>query len=156
LRAYIIHRTDSENIKSKIASTLPRDIETVSLTNSYEALENIRLYGKPCLVFIQSSKIANNGIDYLSELKNTTPYTYVIVICEDTNGHKKSYSKFPTICDSDLCGDSTESTALFLNNAVRKVNAICLLKDSVGDIQNDVKKMKERTKLWATKFTMNS
>lgn len=158
MRAYIIRRTDSGNLESKITSILAKDVEIVSITDSYEALDSIKLYGKPCIVFIQTSKIANNGKDYISELKKCTPYTYVIVVCEGSPNHRASYSKCPIVCDTDVCNrlELIESIGSVVDIASKKVEAVCKLKESVCDIQNNIGKMKERTKLWATKFTMNS
>lgn len=154
MRTYIV---DSENLEDEIRPLLPEDAEIIKVPNSYTAYQETKKYGKPCSLFVKFSKIAINGKDLVTLVKEHCPHVSIFVMCEGQEGHDTiqnllSLEKEQVICDSNVCVINRESDIKEIKNILRRWQLVSNLHHAVEDIKTKIGTIQERVNLWQTKI----
>lgn len=167
MRAYIIYEGDSVEVQKDITSWLPEDSDVKIFDNATNALEDIKTFSKPCIVFIQLSKIQINGIDFISYAKREMVCTYIFAICDGESSHDKIREMFgldseEIICDKRICPVAaagktcTNRNKMTIEATGNRIKMLSEISSSVREITIKIETMKRRAILWSQKLQMSS
>lgn len=168
MRTYLVCKPDSEPLIEEVKSWIDDDIDddVVVFTNSVSALEDIKIFKKPCIVFIQASKVAINGSNFLKMVKNLTPYTHVFVMCEGEQSHNAilhamDLDENEFVCDNMQCYAVSHEAVedrnkQLIKDVIGQAQLVEKMDIVVGNIKNKVNMLEKRTKRCAQKLQMIS
>jgi hypothetical protein len=158
-----VRKSEAKTLAKEIQTWLPQDVEVCEFTDSYQALQDIRQYNNPCIVYIQFSKIAINGKNFIEMTEDLSLYIHIFVICEGELSHTNDIQSciygtpclLGTSCVIDIVNKKNNQNigrGLQAQEAINRTNVVC----HIVDIKNKLNKIEEKTKSWQTSLTINS
>lgn len=150
MRVYIIQ--ENVSIEEEARSLLPYLSEVCCFESALKAFEDIKKYGKPCLVFIDFTKVVINGSHFIKMVKDY--YAYVFIICNESQ--KEACKQFDVGEEQIIAHGIAQHIRNFADKICNRVQILTHLHEAVDDIKNRIDSIQEKAKSWELKLRMNS